>query len=270
MNRMRTLVAALLLLSPTMALTQELKTAEEYRAALQDKFANPGNLTVDRGERLFKEKRGPKNASLEKCDFGKGPGVLKGAFAELPRYFKDTDKVEDLESRIVTCMVKLQGFTLEEIKQKLFADQRANEPNTDLEAIAAYISVQSDGMKLNPPMKHPKEKEMRAVGEAIFHTRMGPMDFSCSTCHGQDGKRIRLQELGNYHNKADTQRTMKTWPTYRVSHGVVRNMEHRLWDCMWQMRLPDVDYGSPVVIALISYLTDQGRGAVLDIPGIKR
>ncbi len=185
MSRMRTLVAALLLLSPTLALTQELKTAEEYRAALQDKFANPGNLTVDRGERLFKEKRGPKNESLEKCDFGKGPGVLKGAFAELPRYFKDTDKVEDLESRIMTCMVKLQGFTPDEIKKKLFADQRANEPNTDLEAIAAYISVQSDGMKLNPPMKHPKEKEMRAVGEAIFHTRMGPMDFSCSTCHAR-------------------------------------------------------------------------------------
>jgi sulfur-oxidizing protein SoxA len=180
------------------------------------------------------------------------------------------DEGEDLESRVLTCMVKLQGFTPEEVKRKTFADQRANEQNTDLEAIVAYIAVQSDGMKLNPPMKHPKEKEMRAVGEAIFHTRMGPMDFSCSTCHGQDGKRIRLQELGNYHNKADTQRTMKTWPTYRVSHGVVRNMQHRMWDCMWQMRLPDVDYASPVTVALISFLADQGRGAVLDIPGIKR
>lgn len=271
MTKLKTLVAGMLLLTPALGLTQELKTADEYRAALQDKFANPGNLTVERGEQLFKEKRGPKNASLEKCDFGKGPGVLKGAFAELPRYFKDTNKVEDLESRIVTCMVKLQGFTPEEIKQKLFADQRANEANTDLEALAAYIAVQSDGMKLNPPMKHPKEKEMRAVGEAIFHTRHGPMDFSCATCHGHDGKRIRLQELGNYAgNKADTQKTMRTWPTYRVSHGVVRNMQHRMWDCMWQMRLPDVDYGSPVTVALITYLADQGRGAELDIPGIKR
>ena len=270
MAGMKNLAAALLLLYPALALTQELKTADEYRAALQDKFANPGNLVVDRGEQLFKEKRGPKNASLEKCDFGKGPGVLKGAFAELPRYFKDTDKVEDLESRILTCMVRLQGFTPEEIKQKLFADQRANEQNTDLEAIAAYVAVQSDGMKLNPPMKHPKEKEMRELGEALFHTRHGPMDFSCATCHGQDGKRIRLQELGNYHKRADAQKTMSTWPTYRVSHGVVRNMQHRMWDCMWQMRLPDVDYASPVTVALISYLADQGRGAVLNIPGIKR
>lgn len=271
MTHLKTLAVGALMLTPVLGFTQELKTADEYRAALQDKFANPGNLTVERGEQLFKEKRGPKNASLERCDFGKGPGVLKGAFAELPRYFKDTDKVEDLESRLLTCMVRLQGFKPEEIKQKLFADQRANESNTDLEAIAAYVAVQSDGMKLNPPMKHAKEKEMRAVGEALFHTRHGPMDFSCATCHGQDGKRIRLQELGNYaDNKADAQKTMRTWPTYRVSHGVVRNMQHRMWDCMWQMRLPDVDYGSPVTVALISYLADQGRGAVLDIPGIKR
>lgn len=268
--KLKALAVGMLVL-PSLGMSQELKTADEYRAALQDKFANPGNLVVERGEQLFKEKRGPKNASLEKCDFGKGPGVLKGAFAELPRYFKDTGKVEDLESRIVTCMVNLQGFTPEEIKRKTFADQRKNEENTDLEAIAAYISVQSDGMKLSPPMKHPKEKEMRAVGEALFHLRHGPMDFSCATCHGQDGKRIRLQDLGNYDgNKAHAKKTMSTWPTYRVSHGVVRNMQHRMWDCMWQMRLPDVDYGSPVTVALITYLADQGRGAILDIPGIKR
>jgi hypothetical protein len=76
----------------------------DYRAALADKDANPGFLIVDRGEMLFKEKRGPKNASLEKCDFGLGAGKLKGAYAQLPRYFKDTKRVQDLESRLMTCM----------------------------------------------------------------------------------------------------------------------------------------------------------------------
>ncbi len=71
---------------------------------------NPGELWVLRGESLFHEKRGPKNASLEQCDFGMGPGKLDGAFARLPRYFADTDKVEDLESRLLTCMVELQGL----------------------------------------------------------------------------------------------------------------------------------------------------------------
>src|SRR5829696_251576 len=61
---------------------------------------NPGELWVERGQRLFYAKRGPKNASLEACDLGLGPGKLEGAFAQLPRYFADTGKVQDLESRL--------------------------------------------------------------------------------------------------------------------------------------------------------------------------
>jgi sulfur-oxidizing protein SoxA len=262
---------AALLIAPGIGQAQEMVTADAYRAALQDKFANPGSMVIDQGEAVFKAKRGPKNVSLEKCDFGKGPGVLKGAYAELPRYFKDSDKVEDLESRLVTCMVTQQGMTRAEATKKVFSDQRANETNTDIEALAMYVAAQSDGIKLDPPMKHAKEKDMRALGEALFFTRHGPLDFSCATCHGQDGARIRLQELGNYaSNKQDAQKTMKTWPTYRVSHGVVRTMQHRMWDCNWQMRLPDLEYGSPASVAFISFLSDQARGAQFDIPGMKR
>ena len=80
----------------------------KYREMLQD--GNPAELFEMKGEELWKQKRGPKNASLEQCDLGKGPGVLKGAFTELPRFFKDTGKVMDLETRLIHCMVSLQGF----------------------------------------------------------------------------------------------------------------------------------------------------------------
>ncbi|MBI1285151.1 MAG: sulfur oxidation c-type cytochrome SoxA [Thiobacillus sp.] len=245
-------------------------SVEEYRAALADKDANPGLLTIDKGEILFKEKRGPKNASLEKCDFGLGAGKIKGAYAQMPRYFKDTNRVQDVESRLVTCMVKLQGFTEAEVKTHVFADQRSNEGNTDLEALTAYVAYQSNGMEINPPLKHPMEKETLSLGEALFWRRTGPMDFACSTCHAEDGKRIRLQPLLNVLNKKDIQATMGAWPTYRVSHGVVRTMEHRMWDCNWQMRTPDIDYGSPAAVALIAYLTHQASGGVYDLPGMKR
>lgn len=261
-------------LSLTLALAAPLAWGEasvaDYRAALADKDANPAFLVIDQGEMRFKEKRGPKNASLEKCDFGLGPGKLKGAYAQLPRYFKDTKQVQDLESRVMTCMTKLQGFTEAEIKQKLYADQRLNESNTDLESIVAYVAAQSDGMKINPPMKHAAEKEAVKLGEEMFWRRHGPMDFSCATCHNEDGKRIRLQSLVNVYNPKDIQATMSTWPTYRVSHGVVRNMQHRMWDCHWQMRTPDIDYGSPATVALISFLTHQAKGGTYDLPGIKR
>ena len=74
----------------------------EYRQMLQD--GNPADLFEAKGESLWKQKRGPKNVSLEKCDLGKGPGVFKGVWVELPRYFSDTGRVQDLESRLVTCM----------------------------------------------------------------------------------------------------------------------------------------------------------------------
>jgi sulfur-oxidizing protein SoxA len=245
-------------------------SVEEYRAMLADKDANPGFLVIDKGEALFKEKRGPKNASLEQCDFGLGAGKLKGAYAQLPRYFKDTKRVQDLESRLVSCMVNLQGFTEDEVKAKLYGDQRHNENNTPLEAIAAYVAYQSNGMKIDPPLKHPMEKETLKVGEAYFWNRHGPMDFSCATCHAEDGKRVRLQALVNAYNKQDIRKTMSTWPTYRVSHGVARNNQHRMWDCHWQMRTPDIDYGSPATVALISFLTHQAKGGVYDLPGMKR
>ena len=63
----------------------------EYRQMLQD--GNPADLFEAKGEGLWKQKRGPKNASLEKCDLGKGPGVFKGAWVELPRYFADTGQI---------------------------------------------------------------------------------------------------------------------------------------------------------------------------------
>ena len=85
------------------------QSIEEYRAMLQD--GNPADLFEAKGEGLWKQKRGPKNTSLEQCDLGKGPGVYKGVFLELPRYFSDTNKVQDLESRLLTCMETLQGFS---------------------------------------------------------------------------------------------------------------------------------------------------------------
>ena len=85
----------------------------KYREMLAD--GNPAELLEAKGEDLWKKPRGPKNASLEQCDMGLGPGKLEGAYAQLPRYFADTKKVMDAESRVVHCMVTLQGFKEEDV-----------------------------------------------------------------------------------------------------------------------------------------------------------
>jgi len=178
---------------------QDSKVADElakYREALAD--GNPADLLEVKGAALWAEKRGPKNASLEQCDFGLGPGKLDGAYAQLPRYFKDTGKVMDVESRLVHCMVTLQGFKQEDVTRQWFS-----KPGTEseIEALVTFIGAKSNGMPINVPATHPEEKKMYQIGEYVFYRRSGPQDFSCAICHGQDGKRIRLQELGNLTTK---------------------------------------------------------------------
>ena len=100
---------------------------------------------------------------------------------------------------------------------------------------------------------------------------MGPWDFSCASCHDEPGKRIRLQNLPHLVKSGpDTQITMATWPAFRASQESVRTMQHRLYDCFWQMRLPAVDYGSDVTVALTTYLNAKAEGGVIDVPSIKR
>ena len=93
--------AAAMLGSPLVSANEELNF-DAYREMLAD--GNPAELFEMEGEELWRTARGPKNATLEQCDLGLGPGVVEGAAAQLPRYFEDTGKVQDLESRLLTCM----------------------------------------------------------------------------------------------------------------------------------------------------------------------
>jgi sulfur-oxidizing protein SoxA len=238
---------------------------ERYRAALGGD--NPAELWEARGEDLWKEARGPKKASLEKCDLGLGPGVVKGAYTVLPKYFADSDKVEDLESRLVTCMVNLQGITAEQAKKDPFGGPGKKVP---MDALVAYVTGQSRGMKMNVVLNHPKEQEAYEIGRKIFFFRGGPHDFGCVTCHGADNQRIRLQDLPNLTKTADAQKAYGTWPAYRVSQGELRSMQWRLNDCFRQQRFPELEFVSPASIALTTYLAKNANGGVFDAPSIKR
>jgi sulfur-oxidizing protein SoxA len=244
------------------------KELERYRQMLKaDPWANPAMLDVDRGEALWKAKRGPRSASLEECDLGKGPGKLDGAFAELPRYFADADQVMDAEARIAWCIEKLQGFARSEILKSFPA---AGQPTTDLGALAAFVAYKSRGMTFAPRLDHAKEKGALALGEALFFRRQGPMDFSCSTCHADTGKRIRLQTLPYLSRPDEARMVIGEWPAYRVSATHLMTMQHRIYDCFWQMRLPRVEYGSEVTVALTMYLVKTAQGGEITAPAIKR
>lgn len=236
----------------------------EYRAMLAD--GNPAELFEAKGEDLWKQKRGAKKESLEKCDLGKGPGVVKGAFVELPRYFADTQRVQDMESRLLTCMETLQGFNAAEIAKTPFGKGEQN----NVTALAAWISGESRGMKFNLPQGHVEEQTMYQVGKRLFFSRGGSHDFSCSSCHSEDGKRIRLQDLPNLTKNPGAGEGFGAWPAYRVSNGQMWSMQLRLNDCYRQQRFPYPLFGSDVTVALGVYLGVNGQGGESIAPALKR
>lgn len=267
-NSLRVVLTALLAGIALAASAQQPKsTADaiaEYRAMLAD--GNPAELYEMKGEDLWKQKRGPKQASLETCDLGQGPGVVENAFVQLPRYFADTDRVQDLESRLLTCMQELQGFDAAAIAKTPFGkDEQKN-----MEAYVAWISAASRGSRFDLPQSHAQEKKMFELGKRAFYYRAGPYDFSCATCHGESGKRIRLQDLPDLTGNPGDGVGFAAWPAYRVSNGQLWSMQHRLNDCFRQQRFPYPGYASDVTIALSVFMGVNAKGAESIAPALKR
>lgn len=257
---------ALACLASTAVLAQKSATEsiEEYRAMLQD--GNPAELFEAKGEDLWKKKRGPKNKSLQQCDLGKGPGTVKGVFVELPRYFADTQRVQDLESRLLTCMETLQGFDVAEIAKTPFGKGE----QSNVTALATWVAAESRGMKFKLPQTHPQEKVFYEVGKRLFYQRGGAYDFACASCHGEDNKRIRLQDLPNLTKNPGNGVGFAAWPAYRVSNGQMWGMQQRLNDCYRQQRFPYPGFGSDATIALGVFLGIGAEGSESIAPAIKR
>ena len=237
----------------------------EYRAMLGDD--NPAELWQLRGEELWHQKRGPKHADLSACDLGLGAGVIDGAYVQLPRWFADTQQVQDLETRLVTCITTLQGLSMAEVLKVKFGD---GEKKSDLEALSAYVAAASKGKKIVTALEHPAEQAAYALGEGLFYYRAGTHDYACATCHGEVGKRIRLQTMAKLDDSAGAREAYAHWPAYRVSQGELRTMEWRLQDCYRQQRMPQLKFGSEVAIALTMFLAKKAEGGVMAAPSIKR
>lgn len=265
-NRIKSMVVALCA-APLLATAQPKSASDgiaEYRKMLED--GNPAELFEAKGESLWKQARGPKKATLEKCDLGLGPGVVKGAWVQLPRYFADTAKVQDVESRLLSCMATLQGFDATEIAKTPFdKGEMAN-----VTALSTWIASESRGLKLNLPQGHAEEKRFYELGKRAFFFRGGPMDFSCASCHSTDGKRIRLQDLPKLTQNPGDGIGFAAWPAYRVSQGQMWSMQFRLNDCFRQQRFPYPGFASDLTVALGVYMGVNAKGAESIAPAIKR
>ncbi len=248
----------------------ETQEGNAYLQMMNSMGGNPADFNIDDGKKLWSEKRGPKDASLEQCNLGLGPGVVKGAYAQLPRYFADTGKVQDLESRLVTCMETLQGFSAKEAEKAPFAKEGGNA--SPLENLAMYVAHASNGMKIAIPQNDALEKQSYDNGKKLFFYRAGPFSFSCAACHSEKGKRIKVSALPDLVDTGPNgaAKSYATWPAYPNSQGVARTLEWRMLACERQQRWPAPKFTSSAVIDLITYMGVNSNGATLQTPSFKR
>src|SRR2546423_862069 len=170
---------------------------------------------------------------------------------------------------MLPCFAPAQQDTLKEIERYRQPLHEGN-PAELYEAPGEDLWKTTRGPENAPPMSHPKERLAYQAGERLFYYRAGPYDFGCVTCHGDEGKRIRLQSLPKMDNAKDAQRAFGTWPGYRVSEGELRSMQWRMWECIRQMRFPELEFASDASIALITYLAQKAEGGTFIAPAIKR
>ena len=233
-----------------------MKRLPRYREMIAD--GNPAELLAAKGEALWKTKRGPKNATLEQCDFGLGPGKLEGAYAQLPRYFKDTGKVMDVESRLCPAWRRCRASSPKEVTNASGSRVRATNPKSRRWSPSSAPSrTACRSMSAHPPGREEDVRDRRDV----FYRRSGPQDFSCSICHGQDGKRIRLQELRQSGNQGRRRDGMENLAVLSRVQGAFWTMERRLIDCMRQHASAEPNYGSDSIIALQVYLQKKAKVA---------
>ena len=86
---------------------------------------------------------GPRAPRWRSCDLGKGTGKVEGAFAELPRYFADVDRVMDLE--IAHRLVHGDAAGLRPRGDPQAALLQGQPAGTELEALATYVASKSRG-----------------------------------------------------------------------------------------------------------------------------
>jgi len=134
---------------------------------------------------------------------------------------------------------------------------RLGQPVSEADIAAWDIAVAPDGSGLPPGSGTP------AQGAKIYAEK-------CIACHGENGKRIRLQDLPNLTKNPGDGIGFAAWPAYRVSNGQMWSMQLRLNDCYRQQRFPYPGFGSEATIAVSTYMGVNAKGAESIAPSIKR
>ncbi len=233
---------------------------------------HPGHVFADEGAEYYHNMKGPNGKTCASCH-GQDGAKLVGAYAKMPRYYKDIGKVADIDLRILSCMTKYMGYDPKDKKFKKKYTKKLRVP------LSTYVATLSNGMEISVKLDDPQEKEMYEYGKKLWFMRVGGRDFSCGICHTVlAGQRIRLQGLPN----PVKQKSYNHWPAYRFGSDRMWTMEDRVRSCFkayllsvnqWDPKKDWVKKPPPYVkevIAIELFMKHASNGGVIEVPGLLR
>jgi len=212
--------------------------------AMQDDPMNPGAFWVLEGERRWSEPAGSTGQSCADCH-GSAEISMRGVAARYPAWDEGSSAPVDLSGRIVLCQIRHQGI----------ADFQDGADPGRL-ALLAYLAYQSRGMPIAPD-PDPRLAPARAIGEALFSTRMGQLNLSCAQCHDDNA--------GGFLASARIPQAHPTgYPQYRLEWETLGTLDRRLSSCMTGVRAEPFQPGSADMVALQLFLMSRAAGLTLE------
>jgi sulfur-oxidizing protein SoxA len=218
------------------------------QAMQQDDAANPGMLSVRRGEQLWAQRAGAAGRACADCHQD-ARTTLRGVAARYPRWDAQSGRPVDLSRRIALCRERHQQTEPggPEDEQRL--------------ALTAYVAHASRGMPVQPD-PDPRLDAARASGRARFMQRIGQLGLSCADCHDTYwGRRLGSSTIPQGHANG--------YPLYRLEWQAVGSLQRRLRGCLTGVRAQVWPADAPEYVELELYLQQRGAGLPLEVPAVR-
>lgn len=220
----------------------------ETRAMQDDDFANPGLLTVDRGEELFNQKHENSGKSCASCHGEEGEKLNTKEIVRYPVYNSKLNKIVTLQKRISNCRSSI-------------TDKQLMTNHPDLLALETFVRSRAFGEKVNVQTDGAVSQLLKK-GEELYKTRYGLIDMSCYHCHTlYPGQMIRGQKISQGQGNG--------FPAYRLDTGEITNLNQRIQQCMTLLRAEPFDTDSEENKLLGLYIMSRSNGLAIETPAVR-
>ena len=173
------------------------------------------------------------------------PGGGRNVAGDYPRFDAAQGKVVTFEMALNACR-----------KSNGEAEYRYGDRAT-MGVLTAHARTLSDGMRMNIKVEGSEALARYEQGRRFYYTRIGQLNFSCSSCHlAQAGRILRTEVISPTVGQATH------WPVFRAGDNL-NTLHLRLRRCMEQMRAAPFAAGSEEFNNLEYFLSYQSNGLPL-------